>query len=179
MPFDFEILYFIQENIVTPVLSNIMIFASTIGDYGLVWVLIAVALICFKKTRACGALILCSLVFCLVTGEFITKNIVCRMRPCYQDMTINMLVNRPVSYSFPSGHTASSFTSASTIFYFNKKAGVLALVLALLISFSRMYLFVHFPTDVLAGALLGISGAIIVLLIYRKCFFTNRKELIK
>lgn len=179
MPFDFEILYFIQENIVNPVLSYIMIFASTIGEYGFVWVFTAIALVFFKKTRACGALMLCALIFCLVSGELVAKNLVCRMRPCYQDMTINMLVNRPDSYSFPSGHTASSFTSASTIFYFNKKAGALALALASLIAFSRMYLFVHFPTDVLAGALLGILGAIIVVLVYRKYFDTRRKELSK
>lgn len=179
MPFDFEILYFIQEHIVTPALSHIMIFASTLGEYGFIWVLTAVILIFFKKTRACGALILCSLVFCLVTGEFITKNLVCRVRPCYQDITINMLVNRPDSYSFPSGHTASSFTSASTIFYFNKKAGGLALALASIIAFSRMYLFVHFPTDVFAGALWGIVGSVIVLLIYKKYFLTNSKKLIK
>ncbi len=177
MPFDFEILYFIQEHIVTPVLNNAMILASALGEYGIIWVITAVTLVFFKKTRVCGVLIICSLLLCLITGEFITKNLVCRVRPCYQDMTIPMLVNRPNSYSFPSGHTASSFTSASTIFYFNKKAGLLALVLASIIAFSRMYLFVHFPTDVLAGVLWGIASSVVVLLIYRKYFDTNNKEI--
>lgn len=178
MPFDFKILYFIQEYIVTPFLNNIMIFASALGEYGIVWVTIAVILIFFKKTRTCGILMLCSLIFCLITGEFITKNLVCRIRPCYQDMTINMLIERPNSYSFPSGHSSSSFTAASIIFYFNKKLGALALALAGIIAFSRMYLFVHFPTDVFTGIVWGIIGAVIVIWIYKKFFDPNLKGII-
>ena len=178
MPFDFEILYFIQEHIVSPFLSDVMIFASALGEYGIIWVVTAVIFIFFKKTRICGILMLCSLAFCLITGEFITKNLVCRIRPCYQDMTINMLVERPKSYSFPSGHSSSSFTAASILFYFNKKIGVLALILAGIIAFSRMYLFVHFPTDVLTGIVWGIIGAAIVLLIYRKFFDPNLKGIV-
>lgn len=170
MSFDFEILYYIQEHIVNPLLDNVMVVASALGEYGLIWVVTAVCLLFAKKTRACGILMLCSLTFCLITGEFITKNLVCRIRPCYQDMTVNMLVERPSSYSFPSGHSASSFTAASILFYFNRKIGIVALALATLIAFSRMYLFVHFPTDVLAGIIWGIAGAFMVLLIYRKFF---------
>lgn len=155
-----------------------MIFASALGEYGFIWLAIAIVLVFFKKTRTCGILIICSLMFCLITGEFIMKNLVCRVRPCYQDMTINMLVKRPSSYSFPSGHSSSAFAAASTLFYFNRKIGVLALLLAAFIAFSRMYLFVHFPTDVFAGALWGIMSSAIVLVIYRRFFNNGSKELI-
>ena len=175
MPFEFDILYFIQEHIANPVLDNIMVLASVLGEYGFIWIAVALCFLFSKKTRVCGVLMLCSLVLCLVTGEFIIKNLVCRIRPCYQDMAVNLLVERPDSYSFPSGHTASSFTASTTLFYFNKKLGVVALLLAGLIAFSRMYLFVHFPTDVLAGILLGIAGATVVLLIYKK-FFKPKSE---
>lgn len=173
MPFDFKILYYIQEHIVNSTLDKAMIFASALGDYGFIWIAIALALILFKKTRIYGILIICSLALCFITGELIMKNLVCRVRPCYQDMTINMLVDRPVSYSFPSGHSSSSFATASTLFYFNRKIGALALILAAFIAFSRMYLFVHFPTDVFAGILWGIVGATIVLFIYKKVFNNN------
>lgn len=178
MPFDFEILYYIQEHIVNPTLDKAMMFASALGDYGFIWLVIAIALMLFKKTRTCGILIMCSLAFCFITGEIITKNLVCRVRPCYQDMTINMLVDRPNSYSFPSGHSSSSFTAASTLFYYNRKIGALALLLAGFIAFSRMYLFVHFPTDVFAGILWGIVGSVIVLVIYKRFFNNGHIELI-
>ena len=178
MSFDFEILYYIQEHIVNPILNKAMIFASALGDYGFIWLAIAIVLVFFKKTRTCGILIICSLAFCFITGELITKNLVCRVRPCYQDMTINMLVERPKSYSFPSGHSSSSFAAASTLFYANRKIGVLALLLAAFIAFSRMYLFVHFPTDVFAGTLWGIIGSAIVLVIYRRFFNNGSIELI-
>ena len=178
MPFDFQILYYIQEHIVNPTLDKAMIFASALGDYGFIWLAIAIALMLFKKTRTCGILIICSLALCFITGELIMKNLVCRVRPCYQDMTINMLVDRPGSYSFPSGHSSSSFATASTLFYFNRKIGALALILAAFIAFSRMYLFVHFPTDVFVGTLWGILGSAIVLVIYRRFFNTGPIELI-
>lgn len=89
-----------------------------------------------------------------------------------------MLIERPNSYSFPSGHSSSSFTAASIIFYFNKKLGALALALAGIIAFSRMYLFVHFPTDVFTGIVWGIIGAVIVIWIYKKFFDPNLKGII-
>lgn len=170
MSFDFEILYFIQEHIVNPTVDSVMIFASALGDYGMIWISIALCMLFSKKTRVCGILIICSLLFCLITGEIITKNLVCRIRPCYQDMTINMLVERPHSYSFPSGHSSSSFASATTLFLFNKKIGIPALFLASIIAFSRMYLFVHFPTDVLVGIIWGVSSSLIAFWIYKKFY---------
>lgn len=177
LPFDFPILYFIQDNIVSPMLNEIMVFVSVIGEGGAVWILTALIMIFFRKTRTCGILMLCAMMFCYLTGELVAKNLFCRIRPCYQDMSVEMLVSRPDSYSFPSGHSSSSFAAASTAFYFNKKIGIPALLLAGLIAFSRLYLFVHFPSDVLTGTLWGIFGAALVIVVYGKFFDTNKKIL--
>ncbi|MEE0858569.1 MAG: phosphatase PAP2 family protein [Acutalibacteraceae bacterium] len=179
MPFDFPILYFIQDNIVSPILNGIMVFVSAIGEGGAIWVLTSLFMIFFRKTRTCGILMLCAMAFCYVTGDLLAKNLFCRIRPCYQDMSVEMLVNRPNSYSFPSGHSSSSFAAASTAFYFNKKIGIPALFLAGLVAFSRLYLFVHFPSDVITGILWGIFGAILTIFIYKKFFDKNNKKLVR
>ena len=90
------------------------------------------------------------------------KNIVARERPCWIDNTVNLLIANPKDFSFPSGHTLASFEAAVTIFLFNKKVGIPAIILAALIGFSRLYLFVHFPTDVLGGIILGTVIAVSV-----------------
>jgi undecaprenyl-diphosphatase len=82
-----------------------------------------------------------------------------RIRPCDINTAISLLISRPLDYSFPSGHTMSSFAAAMVLFLTNKKIGIPALILAAFISLSRLYLYVHFPTDVLAGAVLGILFA--------------------
>lgn len=179
MSLDFEILYFIQEHIVCKALNDIMVFISSLGNYGAIWIITATALIIPKKTRKCGIFILCALTFSLITGEVITKNLVARIRPCNIDLAVNMLIERPKTYSFPSGHSSSSFAATAVIFYFYKKAGLFVLVIASLIAFSRMYLFVHFPTDVICGILWGIISAIIVIVIYKKLFENNSKISIK
>ncbi|MBR2592400.1 MAG: phosphatase PAP2 family protein [Oscillospiraceae bacterium] len=90
-----------------------------------------------------------------VIGNLCLKNLIRRARPCWIDGTVQARIPDPSDYSFPSGHTLSSFIAAFTVFRTNKKCGIPALVLASLIAFSRLYLFVHFPTDVIAGILLG------------------------
>lgn len=143
----------------------------------MVWILSALIMLFFKTSRKCGLLVLVAMLFSLVAGEAVIKNLVCRIRPCYVDTAIELLVNRPNSYSFPSGHTASSFTAACVIFYFFRKPGIFAVLFAALMAFSRMYLFVHFPTDILGGILLGIVSATLVIFIYKKCFEYREKRL--
>lgn len=178
MFFDFPILYFIQEHIVSPAFNSIMIFSSAIGEYGAVWLFISFILLFSRKTRVCGILMICAMAFCFITGEIVTKNLICRIRPCFQDLTVHMLVEKPNSYSFPSGHSSSSFAAAVVVFYFNKKLGFLTLLMAAVIAFSRMYLFVHFPSDVFAGILWGIIGALLIIFIYRKFFDPKLKGIV-
>ena len=103
-----------------------------------------------------------SMLVVLVIGNGILKNLVCRQRPCWIDSTVTLLVKNPSDYSFPSGHSMNSFTAAVTIWFYHKKAGAAAIAVATLIAFSRLYNFVHFPTDVFAGIAIGSIVAIIV-----------------
>ena len=91
-----------------------------------------------------------------------------RVRPFVDDPAIKLLITPPHGFSFPSGHSGSSFAAAVTLFYFNKKFGTGALVLAAMIAFSRVYLYVHYPSDVLIGSLLGVVVGLILIFIYRQ-----------
>lgn len=166
---DFAVLNYIQEHFRCGFFDFLMPFLSHIAEAGIVWIVIAIAMMFFKKSRRCGILMLISMALTLLIGEFIIKNIVCRVRPCNVNTTIEMLVKRPSSYSFPSGHTGSSFAAAMSI-CLNKKWywGLTAILFAALIGFSRMYLYVHYPTDVLAGMALGMLIAVIVWAIAKK-----------
>ena len=112
---------------------------------------------------------LLTMLMCLILGNGVIKNLVARPRPFQAfDREIVLLIPPPGEYSFPSGHTLHSFAAAVTIFLHNKKAGVAALLLAALIAFSRLYFFVHFPTDVLAGMVLGTLAALLVYALAKK-----------
>lgn len=156
-----SILMFIQENLRSGFTDAFFTFVTHLGDAGVVWILIGVGLLCSKKTRLWGWSLLFSLLFAYCIGDLVIKNIVQRSRP-FTGLEIDLLIAAPTSFSFPSGHSGSSFASATALFLCNKKWGAAALVLAALIAFSRMYLFVHYPTDVLCGALLGVATAFAV-----------------
>ena len=158
---EFEILYAIN-NLHNPILDKIMIAITSLGNAGLIWIGIAVLLVFIKKTRKCGMLMLISMIIGLILGNGILKNLIQRPRPCWIDTNVLLLIPNPTDYSFPSGHTLASFEAATMILLHSKKWGVVAIILAILISFSRMYLFVHFPTDILAGLILGILNSVAV-----------------
>lgn len=152
---DFSILYAIQKWH-TPWLDQaILALTQAVGSNGQIWLVIGLILCIFKKTRRCGAAVLLSYVFVLLTGQMILKDLIARPRPCQIDRTVALLVGCPNSYSCPSTHAAWSFAGATAIFIHYKKWGGVALAAAVVIAFSRLYLFVHFPTDVLFGAVLG------------------------
>ena len=146
---EFAFLYFLQS-LHTPWLDEVMVFISSLGDHGRFFLLLAVVLLCFKKTRKMGFAMLLSMFLGFLIGNVWLKNMFMRQRPCWIDTTVV-----PRDYSFPSGHTLIGFECGVSIWLQNRRAGVAALILAFLLAFSRMYLFVHFPTDVLAGAVLG------------------------
>lgn len=165
---DFSLLYFIQENLRTVFLDNVMVPFTTVFNAGFIWFVLCAVLLVFRKTRSTGVLILLSMAVAYLIGEVGIKNMVCRLRPCVVDSSVSLALEIPRSYSFPSGHTASSFAAASAVFSVNKKWGAGALCVAALVGFSRLYLFVHFPSDVLLGMLLGVLSGISAVLIFRK-----------
>ncbi len=151
---EFSILYWIQ-GLRRPLLDSFMVAVTSLGNVGWFWILTGTILFCMKKTRRCGAAVLLSLAAGFLAGNCLLKHAVGRSRPCWIDESIVLLIANPDDFSFPSGHTLASFEAAVSIFLCRRRWGIAALVLACLISFSRLYLFVHFPTDVLAGAVLG------------------------
>ena len=153
---DFQILYFIQEHLHCTVLDAIMPVITYSGSAGIIWIAWAFVLIFIKKYRVCGIKMLSGMLIGLIIGNFILKNLVARERPCWIDTDVLMLIPVPHDYSFPSGHTTSSVISAVVLMQEHKKLGIPAIILASLIAFSRMYLFVHFPTDILGGLMLGL-----------------------
>ena len=155
--FDFSVLDFIQQKMRTPFLDRIIPKITVLGDNGIFWIIAAGILIIFKSYRECGISALAGMMSGVILGNFIVKNIVRRDRPCWINQAVDMLIEIPRDYSFPSGHTMSSFITATIFFYYDKRIGIPAFVVAFAIAFSRMYLYVHFPTDVIAGALIGIS----------------------
>ncbi len=138
------------------ILNAIMIGITSLGNAGIFWIILALVLVCIKKTRKVGFAMAISLILSLIFTNVLIKNIVDRPRPFEYDETLKLLISRPIDSSFPSGHSSASVAAAVAIFVNNKKYGIPAIILALLIAFSRLYLSVHFPTDVLAGVILGI-----------------------
>lgn len=155
---EFRFLYLLQ-GLHTPLVDRLMLMVTALGDHGLFWILLGLVFFAVPRTRLMGGCMLVSVIIGFLLGNVALKNLIARERPCWVDQTVQLLVQMPRDYSFPSGHALVSFEGAVTIFLFNRKWGIPALMLAVLIGFSRMYLFVHFPTDVLAGALLGIAVA--------------------
>ena len=142
----------------THILDSIFLIITKIaGSYGQLWAVVGAALLIPKKTRKTGIAVLISYVGVFIFGQLILKHIFDRPRPCQIDQAFALLVERPTSSSFPSTHSAWAFAASTAIFMKYKKPGIVVFILAAFIAFSRMYLFLHFPTDVLCGVVLGIA----------------------
>lgn len=144
----------------TPFLDKIMVFITRLGDAGIIWIVLSIVLLLIPKTRKSGAVMVVALVVDVLLCNIVLKNLVARTRPYDVNTGVHLLVAKLHDYSFPSGHTAASFTSVTALYLAGeKKLWKFALVLACLIAISRLYLYVHYPTDVLGGILFGvISG---------------------
>ena len=167
MSWEFDFLYALQ-NIHNPVLDKIMIVLSTIGDEGLFWIGVAILLICMKKYRKCGLQVAVAMLLTFIVGNVILKNMIHRDRPCWIDPSITLLVKSPSDFSFPSGHSMNGFTASVSILLCDKKLGIAAVIWAAAIAFSRLYNFVHFPTDVIAGIVIGIVSALFVNYLFQR-----------
>ena len=164
MSLDQSILYWIHDNLSCGVLDMLMPKLTLLGSGGAIWLLAAGGMLCTKKYRRQGVILLAGLAAGVLVGNVCLKNLIARPRPCWLDDSVKLLIPIPTDYSFPSGHTLSSVIGATVLTKTNRRFGWAAIPLAAIIAFSRLYLFVHYPSDILAGAVLG---AAIGLVVYR------------
>lgn len=166
---DISVLNFIQENIVNPVLDVFFSLITHLGDDGIFWIAIAVVMLFFEKTRKTGIMMGAALILGLIIGNGVLKNVFGRVRPYALDDAMRsidqLLVKAPSDASFPSGHTLASFEASVVLMIRDKRFGIPALIIAVCVALSRLYLYIHFPTDVIAGAILGTANAVLAVLI--------------
>ncbi|MDY3618871.1 phosphatase PAP2 family protein [Agathobaculum sp.] len=154
--FDYDLLLHISQTMRGGVSDTVWKFFSYLGNYGLLWIALAVVLLLFHKTRRAGIAMLAALVLGLLVGNVLIKNWVMRPRPFVTHPDLTALLDPGDQWSFPSAHTLSAFAAATALCFHWRLAGFAAYIPAALIAFSRLYACVHYPTDVLAGLLLGI-----------------------
>ncbi|MFI3173076.1 MAG: phosphatase PAP2 family protein [Eubacteriales bacterium] len=160
---DRDLLLWIQENLRTKELTERMKKITHLGDKGWLWVTITWVLYMCKKTRRIGVCMAASLMLAAFVTNLIVKPYVARSRPYDSVRGLERLIPLQYDWSFPSGHTSASFAAAGIIYFMAcKKWGTVALLLASAISYSRMYLGVHYLSDVLAGVAVGLGSAMIV-----------------
>jgi undecaprenyl-diphosphatase len=158
--FDLPILDWIAEHLHCGVLDRLMPLITVLGNGGIFWILLSVAFMLIPKYRKAGFSMAIALLMGLLICNLSLKPLVARIRPYDFQLqnfgkSIPLLIAAPHDYSFPSGHTIASFEAAVALLIRNRKLGMGALALAVLIAFSRLYLYVHYPTDVLASVVLG------------------------
>ena len=157
MSLDWSILHWLRDTLTCPALDFLMPKITLLGNGGAIWLLAAGGLLCTKKYRRQGLLLLAGLAVGVLAGNVVLKNLVARPRPCWLDTSVRLLIANPTDYSFPSGHTLSSVIGAVILTKTDRRFGYAAIPLAALIAFSRLYLYVHFPSDILGAAVLGIG----------------------
>ncbi len=176
--FDTSALLYIQDYLRSPKLSAVMVFFSTIGNVGILWIALGLVLLIPKRTRRGGFDLLICLAAAYIVNDLIIKEIVARVRPYDAIEGLTILVKPLSSFSFPSGHANSSFAAAMALTLAFGKKGVWAYIPAALIAFSRCYVGVHYPSDVLAGILVGTLvawGTFLLLKKYVKTDFVRKK----
>ena len=171
MSAEFKLLDWIQT-LRTPVLDQVMCWITKLGNGGAIWILLAVALLVIPRTRKTGMILAAALAVNVILCNGILKPLIARVRPCEVNTAIRLLILRPADYSFPSGHTAASFAAVAALFAAKeRKLWKPTLVLAILIAFSRLYLYVHYPTDILGGIVLGVAGGYVGKWLVEKLFY--------
>ena len=163
--FDLPILDWIQANLQSGFMDVFMPFITKFGDHGTFWMIVAAILFIIPKTRKTGLGMAIAMMIGLLICNVTLKPLVGRIRPydlqAELGITIQLLGERMHDFSFPSGHTIASFEAAVVLLKNSKKMGIPAMILAVLIAFSRLYLYVHYPTDVIVSVILGTLFAFI------------------
>lgn len=177
MEWEFLILDFIQS-LRTPFGDVAMPLVSKLGNTGMIWILLAVILLILPKTRKYGVVVAAALVADVILCDGILKHLFRRIRPCDINTAARLLIPRPTDFSFPSGHTACSVAASTALFLIRGKGNtggngqdrtarvmgklwIPAWILTAVIAFSRMYLYVHYPTDILGGFVTGLAAGFI------------------
>ena len=174
---DLSVLLFIQEHLRFAWMNDFWEFITHFGDGGIFWIVLTLALMIPKRTRKAGIVAACSLLLGFLITNVTLKPLVDRVRPYNYSDVIIPLGRIPVESSFPSGHTCASFACALIyVRMLPKKCGISLLVLAVLISLSRLYLCVHFPTDVLGGFLVALFSSMLVYGCYQQMEQRKKKE---
>lgn len=137
-------------------LDKLMVGITTLGNGGIIWIVSAAALLIIPKMRKAGTAMAVSLALEVLCCNVILKSLIARIRPCDVNAAVHLLIRRPADFSFPSGHTGAAFAAAAALYFGKNKLWIPACVLAVLMGFSRLYLYVHYPSDVLAAAMIGI-----------------------
>ena len=165
LSFDLPVLDWIQANMQSAFMDKFMPFITVFGDAGIFWMVWAAVLLIFPKTRKTGLGMAFAMILGLIVCNITLKPLVARIRPydlqAELGVTIQLLCEAQHDFSFPSGHTIASFEAAVVLLKNSKKMGIPAMILAVLIAFSRMYLYVHYPTDVIVSVILGTLFALI------------------
>ena len=152
---EFAILDWIQAHLRCGFLDAVLPLITRTADHGELWIILALVLLAIRSQRKYGAAVACGLVLDLVSCNLLLKPLVGRIRPFAVNAAVELLVKAPLDASFPSGHTAASFAAVFALKAAGSPLWKPALAVAVVIAFSRLYLYVHWPSDVLAGALLG------------------------
>lgn len=172
---EIKFLIWIQENMRSDFMDASMKFFTKIGDTGMIWIIFGLIFLAVAKYRKIGFRVIFSIFFSALICNLILKNYVARIRPYDLYTYVELIIEKQNDFSFPSGHTSASIAAAVAIFksklmYKKMNLGYLFLILALVMSFSRMYLFMHYPSDVLGGIITGILSAKLSFLLVEKLY---------
>ena len=165
--FDFFVLNGLQDLLQCDFMDAVVPLLTHLG-HGVVWAIFGLIFLFIKKYRFNGICIISALVATVIISEFIIKPLFLRERPYMLNPDFVLLIPEPSGTSFPSSHTSTSFASALQFFGINRKAGIAALIFAAVVAFTRLYLYVHFPTDIIGGIILGVIMGFATIIVGKK-----------
>lgn len=164
---DLNILDMIQDRTRSGFGDIFFSYITEFGDGGILWILIAAMMLFTKRTRTAGIVLLFALAFTSSFGVLVLKPAVSRLRPFVLTEFVNVFITPPGGFSFPSGHTITSAAAAVCVYKADRRAGIAAIITASLVAYSRMYFYVHYPTDILAGLIIGTAAAAVMMRLAR------------